>query len=341
MLADRRAPDPLRAAALEALAAADAAPAERELARATRQPGPALRAAVTALGQRRSATAAADARTSGHAGRRHRGAGSATARDPAATPRPPAGAPAGTPPGAPPVIAGEAPADACGHRCGRCPRRRHRRPRSRGPNATAPRWPSPPRSPPAACGAAALSLLAQQDGVGVVTLLGGAGAVIGGGTAWGLTRFGLRPSAAQALWFTNSTAWGALAGLTIWSGSGSDSPKLKYGLLVGGETLGIVAGAWSARRYHFTPAQTVFADSLVIGSGLGLAGAGLMLDPDVALAGAAGGGHRRGARADRRGGGQPPRADLRSATCRCCWRRRCWRAGRAACWPRAATRNRG
>ena len=114
----------------------------------------------------------------------------------------------------------------------------------------------------------------------MVTLLGGAGAVIGGGTAWGLTRFGLRPSAAQALWFTNSTAWGALAGLTIWSGSGSDSAKLKYGLLVGGETLGIVAGAWSARRYHFTPGQTVFADSLVIGAGLGLAGGSMMLDPD-------------------------------------------------------------
>ena len=156
-----------------------------------------------------------------------------------------------------------------------------------------------------------LALLAQQDGVGVVTLLGGAGAVIGGGTAWGITRFGLRPSAAQALWFTNSTAWGSLAGLTIWSGSGSDSAKLKYGLLVGGETLGIVAGAWSARRYHFTPGQTVFADSLVIGSGLGLAGASMMLDSDspwqVTPAAAIG----VVPDDDRRRGGRPPPEDLR------------------------------
>jgi len=32
--------------------------------------------------------------------------------------------------------------------------------------------------------------MAEQRSLGVVTLLGTAGAVIGGGTAWGLTRFG-------------------------------------------------------------------------------------------------------------------------------------------------------
>jgi hypothetical protein len=125
-----------------------------------------------------------------------------------------------------------------------------------------------------------LSLLSQQDGVGVVTLLGSAGAVIGGGTAWGLTRFGMRPSAAQALWFANSTAWGTLAGLTIWSGSGVSSDKLKYGLLVGGQTAGIIAGALTARRFDFSPAQTLMADRLVLGAGLGLAGTAMILDPE-------------------------------------------------------------
>jgi hypothetical protein len=127
----------------------------------------------------------------------------------------------------------------------------------------------------------ALALLGEQRDIGVVTLLGGAGAVIGGGTAWGLTRFGFRPTVSQSLWYANTTAWGALAGLAAWSASGSDSLKLKYGLLVGGETLGIVGGVWSARHWNWTPAQTLLADSLVIGAGLGAAGVDRLVRPDA------------------------------------------------------------
>jgi hypothetical protein len=128
-----------------------------------------------------------------------------------------------------------------------------------------------------------LSLLAQQSDVGVVTLIGSAGAVIGGGTAWGLTRFGLRPNAAQSLWYANNVGWGTLAGLLALSASDSDSPKLKYSLLVGGETLGIAAGALTARRWTWTPAQTVTADSLVLGVGLSLVGGRRLFDPDASL----------------------------------------------------------
>jgi hypothetical protein len=117
-----------------------------------------------------------------------------------------------------------------------------------------------------------LSLLAQQDSPGVVMLVGTAGAVIGGGTAWGLTRFGVRPSPDQALWFTNATGWGTLAGLMAWAGSGSQSLKLKYGLLVGGETVGVAAGIWGARSFHWTPQQLVLANSLVVAGGVGLIG---------------------------------------------------------------------
>ena len=162
VVADRRAPDPVRAAALEALAAADAAPAEGELARATRQAGPALRAAVTALAERRATVAAAPVAAPGTP---------APADAPGTPETPPIGTP-GTeatppgprtplPPGAPPVIAGETP-----------PRR--------------PALPPPPPPPPpkpwterdgtplaitasvAAGGlwGGSLALLAQQDGVG-------------------------------------------------------------------------------------------------------------------------------------------------------------------------------
>ena len=124
-----------------------------------------------------------------------------------------------------------------------------------------------------------LSLLAQQDSTSVVLLVGSAGAVIGGGTAWGLTHFGLRPSPAQALWFANTTAWGTLAGLAAWAGSGSDNLKLKWGLVVGGESLGMGLGVVSARRWNWTPSQTIFADSLVIGSGLAMAGGRMLAKP--------------------------------------------------------------
>jgi hypothetical protein len=74
---------------------------------------------------------------------------------------------------------------------------------------------------------AGLSKLALQDSVGFITLAGSAGAIIGGGTALGLVHFGKTPTPEQALFFTNTTAWGSLAGLMAWAGSGSDNAKLK------------------------------------------------------------------------------------------------------------------
>jgi hypothetical protein len=262
ILEEARAPDPLRVAALEALGAAGEAPSAEELAALESGAGPALTAAIEMLRTQRSAAAAAALEP---------GAGVPTLGTPGGSDTRP------TRPGEPVVVIR--------------PPARARRP------IEIIRTPPPPPPKPwierdgtalaittsiAAGGlwGSGLSLLAQQNGVGVVTLLGSAGAVIGGGTAWGLTRFGLRPDAAQALWFANSTAWGTLAGLTIWSGSNSDSLKLKYGLLVGGETVGILAGAWSARRFGFRPSETLFADSLVLGTGLGLVGASMLWDPD-------------------------------------------------------------
>ncbi len=125
-----------------------------------------------------------------------------------------------------------------------------------------------------------LSLLAQQNNPGVVALLGGAGAVIGGGTAWGITRFGLRPTPAQSFFFANTTAWGTLAGLMAWRASGSDNPKLKYGLLVGGETAGLTMGIVGARLWSWTPGQILLADSLLLGAGLTGLGASRLMGQD-------------------------------------------------------------
>jgi hypothetical protein len=124
-----------------------------------------------------------------------------------------------------------------------------------------------------------LSLLAQQSSPGVLLLVGSAGAVIGGGTAWGLTHFGVRPSPSQALWFTNSTAWGTLAGLMTWAGTGSDNVKLKWGLLVGGESLGMGMGVLGARQWDWTPSQILFANSLVLGAGFAGGGGHLLAHP--------------------------------------------------------------
>ena len=110
-------------------------------------------------------------------------------------------------------------------------------------------------------------------------LIGSAGAVIGGGTAWGLTHFGLRPSPSQALWFANSTAWGTLAGLTAWAASGSENPKLKWGLLVGGESVGMAMGVLGARQWAWTPSQILFANSLVLGAGLAGGGGRMLVHP--------------------------------------------------------------
>jgi hypothetical protein len=124
-----------------------------------------------------------------------------------------------------------------------------------------------------------LSLLAQQNDGRVVLLVGSAGAVIAGGTAWGLTHFGLRPSPSQALWFTNSTAWGTLAGLMAWAGSGSDNVKLKWGLLVGGESIGMGLGVLGARTWDWTPSQIMLANSFVLGAGLAGVGSRILADP--------------------------------------------------------------
>ncbi len=125
-----------------------------------------------------------------------------------------------------------------------------------------------------------LSLLAQQSDGRVVLLVGSAGAVIAGGTAWGLTHFGLRPSPSQAMWFTNSTAWGTLAGLMAWAGSGSDNVKLKWGLLVGGESIGMGLGVLGARLWDWTPSQILLANSFVLGAGLTGVGGRLLATPE-------------------------------------------------------------
>jgi hypothetical protein len=85
------------------------------------------------------------------------------------------------------------------------------------------------------------------------------------------------------MWFTNATGWGTLAGLMAWAGSGSESLKLKYGLLVGGETAGIAAGIWGARALDWTPQQVLMANSLVVGGGLGLVGLQRWRDPNFPL----------------------------------------------------------
>jgi hypothetical protein len=131
-------------------------------------------------------------------------------------------------------------------------------------------------------GAALFRNLGMTGGLTGVTpqlLLGSTGAVIGFGTSWGLSRFGLRPTVDQAAWFTNTTAWGTLAGVGIWSATGSDALQLKYGLPVVGELVGMGAGVWSARRWTWTGPQIVVADSLVLGAGLASLGVGLIQDP--------------------------------------------------------------
>jgi len=159
--------------------------------------------------------------------------------------------------------------------------------------AAAPEPPPAPRGPldgtPLAIGASTvagaalmvnLSLLGVQD-LTPQLLLGSAGAVIGFGTSWGLARFGYRPTLAQAAWFANSTAWGTLAGMTMFSASGSDNYKLRYGSLAAGEIVGMVAGAWSARRFEFTGGQLVLADSMVVGAGLGALGVARLISDDT------------------------------------------------------------
>ncbi|HVR04295.1 MAG TPA: hypothetical protein VMT47_19305 [Polyangia bacterium] len=119
----------------------------------------------------------------------------------------------------------------------------------------------------------------QLTGVTPQLLLGSAGAVIGFGTTWGLSRFGFRPTLEQAAWYANVTAWGTLGGVAIWSVRGSDNPKLKYGLPALGEALGMGAGVWSARRWTWTMPQLVLADSLLLGASLTALGASVIEQP--------------------------------------------------------------
>jgi len=105
-------------------------------------------------------------------------------------------------------------------------------------------------------------------------LLGSAGGVIGFGTAWALSRFGVRPTVYEAAWFANTTAWGTLAGLTVYAGSGGSSSKLESGSLIAGEIAGMAAGVWSASRWTFTLGDVALADSLFLGTAL--AGIGVM-----------------------------------------------------------------
>ncbi len=121
---------------------------------------------------------------------------------------------------------------------------------------------------------AGLSVMADQDSPGVMLLLGSAGAVIGGGTAVALSRFGVRPSVEQAIWFSNVTAWGGLAGLMAYAGSGANDSRLQAGLLVGGESLGLALGAWSASRFKWRASQTAVADGIVMASALTVMGIG-------------------------------------------------------------------
>ena len=123
-----------------------------------------------------------------------------------------------------------------------------------------------------------LGLTGGLSGVTPQLLLGSAGAVIGFGTSWGLSRFGFRPTVEQAAWFANATAWGTLAGIGAWSATGSDAPQLKYGLPVLGELVGMGTGVWSSRRWAWTGPQIVLADSLLLGAGLTSLGVGLIQD---------------------------------------------------------------
>ncbi|HVU49941.1 MAG TPA: hypothetical protein VHL80_04600 [Polyangia bacterium] len=136
-------------------------------------------------------------------------------------------------------------------------------------------------------GATLFRNLGLTGGLSSVTpqlLLGSTGAVIGFGTSWGLSRFGFRPTVEQAAWFANSTAWGTLAGVGAWAATGySDTPQLKYGLPVLGELAGMGAGVWSAAKWTWTGPQIVFADSLLLGAGLGSFGVGYIRDPNARL----------------------------------------------------------
>jgi hypothetical protein len=150
------------------------------------------------------------------------------------------------------------------------------------PNA----WPRAPVEPlregprdglPLAVGASAvaggalfplLSLMSGLDSPGALVLTGSAGAVIGAGTTWGLSRFGYRPTLPQAAWYATATTWGTLAGAAISASAGFTGPRARYGTIVGGELVGLGTGIWTAKALSWTGPQVVVANSFVLGAGL-------------------------------------------------------------------------
>jgi hypothetical protein len=122
-----------------------------------------------------------------------------------------------------------------------------------------------------AAGGALFPLLALMSGLnspGALVLTGSAGAVIGAGTTWGLSRFGYRPTLAQAAWYATATTWGTLAGATISSGAGFAGTRLRYGSIMLGEVVGLGTGIATAKAITWTGPQVVVANSLVLGAGL-------------------------------------------------------------------------
>lgn len=130
-----------------------------------------------------------------------------------------------------------------------------------------------------------LVLTSEQQSLPYLLGAGTVGVAIGGFTSGVLWR---HPTAAQAAWYTNATAWGALAGLTVSAGSGLGGEKGRWLSLGIGETVGVGVGIWSATRYDWTPQMMVLADSLLVGTGLADAGvrglAGLPLGPSPVAA---------------------------------------------------------
>jgi hypothetical protein len=255
----------IRARALDALDALGKAPDERELARLAAKAPPALADAARELRARRSATPAPPPPAPAPE--------AAPAEEPA-PPAPVAVAPVPVPalPVAPPPPA----------------------PTPVVPLAAAPEPPPPPPAPsgplpgtPLAIGATTVAGAALMRNIGATgglvgntpqLLLGSAGAVIGFGTSWGLSRFGFRPTIEQAAWYTNTTAWGTLVGVEAWNVSHSDKAGVKYGFPAAGEALGMGLGVWSARKWPITGPQIVLADTFVAGAGLSSLGLKLMRD---------------------------------------------------------------
>ncbi len=113
-----------------------------------------------------------------------------------------------------------------------------------------------------------LALMSGLDSPGALVLTGSAGAVIGAGTTWGLSRFGYRPTLAQAAWYATATTWGTLAGATISSSAGFQGARLRYGSIMVGEVIGLGTGIATAKAVTWTGGQVVVANSLVLGAGL-------------------------------------------------------------------------